>query len=87
MSKSVTANMLDAKTRLSSLVDQVERGEVDEVVIARGGRPAARLVPLARTGRVRLGLAKGRFTKPASTSTSDAEVLALFGVEPDAPPP
>jgi len=33
----------DAKTQLAELLDQVERGE--ELVIARRGRPVARLVP------------------------------------------
>lgn len=36
-------NIYDAKTRLSQLVDRAEAGE--EIIIARGGRPAARLVP------------------------------------------
>jgi len=36
-------NMHDAKTNLSRLVDAVESGRETEVVIARGGRPAARL--------------------------------------------
>ena len=35
----------EAKTRLAELLDRVERGE--EVVIARRGRPVARLVPAA----------------------------------------
>jgi prevent-host-death family protein len=38
-------NMHDAKTHFSKLVARVEDGE--EIVIARGGRPCARLVPLA----------------------------------------
>ena len=38
-------NMHDAKTKLSELVAAAERGE--EVVIARNGTPAARLVAVA----------------------------------------
>jgi prevent-host-death family protein len=38
-------NMHDAKTKLSELVAAAERGE--EVVIARNGTPAARLVAIA----------------------------------------
>lgn len=38
--------MYDAKTQLSRLLDQVAAGE--DVVIARAGRPVARLVPYAR---------------------------------------
>jgi len=36
-------NIYDAKTRFSQLVDRVAAGE--EIVIARAGRPVARLVP------------------------------------------
>ena len=38
-----TVNMHEAKSQLSKLVDQACRGE--EVIIARDGKPAARLVP------------------------------------------
>ena len=37
-------NIHDAKTHFSRLVERVEAGE--ELVIARAGRPVARLVPL-----------------------------------------
>ena len=40
-----TVNVYEAKTRLSSLLNLVEAGE--EVIIARNGRPIARLGPLA----------------------------------------
>lgn len=36
-------NVYEAKTRLSKLLERVEAGE--EIVIARNGRPIARLVP------------------------------------------
>jgi prevent-host-death family protein len=44
-------NIYEAKTRLSELVDRAESGE--EIVIAKAGRPVARLVPLrvVREGR------------------------------------
>lgn len=37
--------MHEAKTKLSQLVERAEAGE--EIVIARNGRPVARLVPVA----------------------------------------
>ena len=43
---STVVNMLEAKTSLSELVRQVESGACNEIIIARSGRPAARLVPL-----------------------------------------
>lgn len=60
-----TYNMHDAKSNLSRLVDQAMAGR--EVVIAKAGRPAARLVPLAVAGsrkNRRLGLAAGKFAVP-----------------------
>ena len=58
-------NMLEAKSSLSRLVEAVEQGHVAEVLIARNGRPVARLVPLADApvGR-RIGVARGRFVVP-----------------------
>lgn len=40
-----TVNVYEAKTRLSALLSLVEAGE--EVIIARNGKPVARLGPLA----------------------------------------
>ena len=56
-------NIHAAKTHLSRLVDQVVAGE--EIVIARAGRPVARLVPLAPAKPKRvLGLLAGTLTVP-----------------------
>jgi prevent-host-death family protein len=58
-----TVNIHDAKTRLSQLVERVEAGE--EIVIARAGRPVARLSPLtSRRAPRRLGRLNGRFRIP-----------------------
>lgn len=40
-----TLNLYEAKTHLSQLVERAAAGE--EIVIAKGGKPMARLVPLA----------------------------------------
>jgi len=56
-------NIHEAKTHLSKLLARVAAGE--EVVIAKAGKPVARLVPLASAPRKRvLGTAKGDFTVP-----------------------
>jgi prevent-host-death family protein len=47
-----TVNIRDAKTHLSRLIERVEAGE--EIVIARAGRPVARLVPLRRATHPRI---------------------------------
>ena len=53
-----TFNIHEAKTHLSKLLERVGRGE--EVIIAKSGRPVARLVPVVeRPGRRKPGSAKG----------------------------
>ncbi len=56
-------NIHEAKTHLSRLLERVAMGE--EVVIAKAGKPVAKLVPLDEQPRMRvLGSAKGEFTVP-----------------------
>ena len=58
-------NIYDAKTRLSQLVDRAEAGE--EIIIARGGRPAARLVPFRQASVARKpGRLRGRIRMRSS---------------------
>jgi len=72
-------NMLQAKSSLSRLVDAIEQGQEREIVIARNGRPAAKLVPIdaAPSGK-RIGAAKGRFVMPDDIDTHNDEVARLF---------
>ena len=54
-----TVSVHEAKTNLSQLVERAAHGE--EIIIAKAGRPLARLVPLAtRTSPRPLGLFAGR---------------------------
>lgn len=55
-----TLNLYDAKTNLSALVEEAAAGE--EIVIAKNGKPRARLVALAAEPKPlrRPGLYKGR---------------------------
>jgi prevent-host-death family protein len=54
-----TVNVHEAKTHLSKLLAEVGRGE--EIVIARAGKPVARLVPLEpRRAPRQPGSAKGQ---------------------------
>jgi prevent-host-death family protein len=48
---SITLKIGEAKTRLSELIAKVEAGE--EVIIARGNEPVARLAPLDEQARRR----------------------------------
>ena len=65
-------NIHEAKTHLSRLVERVETGE--EIVIARAGRPVARLVKFkARTNPRVPGLWRGRVhLAPDFDPTDDA---------------
>ena len=57
----ITVNIHAAKTQLSRLLEQVEEGE--EIVIARAGKPIARIVPLVPTRpKRRLGILEGQYT-------------------------
>lgn len=70
-----TINIHEAKTQLSRFVDQAAAGE--EIVIARAGKPVARLVSLQSTlGQPRkLGLGKGKFNLPEAFDHLNAEEI------------
>ena len=53
-----TVNIHEAKTNLSRLLAQVEAGE--DVVIARNGKPVARLVACQPPGKREFGALRGR---------------------------
>ncbi|MFL5517055.1 MAG: type II toxin-antitoxin system Phd/YefM family antitoxin [Gemmatimonadales bacterium] len=55
-----TVSLYEAKTQLSRLVDRAAAGE--EIIIAKSGRPRARLVPLEDTRGLRVpGRGKGKW--------------------------
>lgn len=75
-------NMLEAKSNLSRLVQAIESGAEREIVLARNGRPVAKLVPLTSIPTVqRIGVAKGRFQVPDDIDHHNAEVARLFMAE------
>jgi prevent-host-death family protein len=71
-------NMHDAKKRLSQLVDAIESGAETEIVLARNGRPAARIVPMPGKQPLRFGLACGEFDVPDNWDADDMEIAKLF---------
>jgi prevent-host-death family protein len=73
-----TINVHRAKTHFSRLLDRAQEGE--EFVIAKAGKPVARLGPLPRRGkRRRLGLLDGKFKIPDDFNRPlPGEVIALF---------
>jgi prevent-host-death family protein len=72
-----TVNIHEAKTHLSRLVEQVEGG--DEVVIARAGRPVARLVPYTTRTRPRTpGAWRGQVRLAPDFDQTPESVLDAF---------
>lgn len=72
--------MLQAKSSLSRLVAEVESGEETEIIIARNGRPVARVVRYEEApAQRRLGVAKGQVEIPDDIGASNEEIMALFG--------
>jgi prevent-host-death family protein len=73
-------NLYEAKSQLSRLVDRAAAGE--EIVIAKGGRPLARLVPLAvRTRPRELGFLAGQVRTGADFNDPlPDDIAAGFGI-------
>lgn len=71
-------NLYDAKTQLSQLVERAAAGE--EIVIAKAGRPMARLVPLKVAPVVRVpGMLKGKIAiGPDFDAPLPADLTAAF---------
>ena len=82
-------NVHHAKTHLSKLIAVVEGGE--EVVIARAGKPAVKLVlvtPPVRKSRKHLlgsGIGKLWIADDAFSPETDLEIQKLFEGDPDDP--
>jgi prevent-host-death family protein len=74
-----TVNMLQAKSSLSRLVEAIEQGEQREIIIARNGRPAAKLVPISELqSGLRIGVAKGVFEVPDNIDAGNYEIARIF---------
>jgi prevent-host-death family protein len=77
-----TVNVHAAKTHLSRLLDEVAAGE--EIIIAKAGKPVARLAPLEKTENVRStrGMWKGKiWMSDDFDAPLPPEVLRGFGIE------
>jgi prevent-host-death family protein len=72
-------NVHEAKTQLSRLLQDVEKGE--EVVIARNGEPVARLVPHVEERKPREpGWAEGRIEILEGFDEYDEQIARDFGM-------
>ena len=71
-----TVKLYDAKTQLSALVDAAASGE--EIVIAKGNKPMARLVPLAKPRRAPGGWETGMTIADDFDAPLPDDILAAF---------
>lgn len=73
----ITTNIYQAKTQLSKLIAQVEEGK--EVVIAKAGKPVAKIVPYEQKLKPRVaGLWKGKVRISDDFDDEDEEINKLF---------
>jgi prevent-host-death family protein len=81
-----TVNIFEAKTQLSKLIERVERGE--EVIIARAGKPVARLTQLSpKKNPIVFGLMKGQiWVADDFDADLPPEILSEFEDGPVFPP-
>lgn len=77
-------NVYEAKTRLSQLLEKAAAG--DEVVIARNGKPMARLVPFQRGSRTStFGALRGQIWMAPDFDETPEEILEDFYGDPGLP--
>ena len=70
-----TLNLYEAKTQPSKLVERAAAGE--EIVIAKAGKPMAKLVPLGRKP-LRAGLLKGKVWMADDFDDTPDEIIRAF---------
>lgn len=76
----LTANIHEAKTNLSSLIEAVLSGK--EVIIAKAGKPVAKLVKFEKQKKKSsYGLLKGKVWMSEDFNDEDPEINKLFGAE------
>jgi prevent-host-death family protein len=81
MGADLLVNLYEAKTHLSSLVERAAEGE--EIVIAKAGRPLARLVAYEPRRPLVFGSLAGKIEVPDDFDRlASDEIAAMFGPEP-----
>ena len=75
-------NVYEAKTNLSKLLEGVSRG--DEFIIAKSGKPVAKLTSYKTKKQIKFGVLKGKIQIIDDDSFDDplpSDVLASFGYD------
>jgi prevent-host-death family protein len=79
-----TVNIHEAKTHLSRLLEGVGQGE--SFIIAKAGKPVAKVVPFSEKPPQRIGFMEGQFTVPDDIDTpfkKEIEEMFYGGELPD----
>jgi prevent-host-death family protein len=75
----VIRNISQAKAELSALIEEVSKGE--EVILAKAGKPVARLVPYKRPARPRIpGSMEGEIWIAPDFDTLPDDMADAFGM-------
>ena len=70
-------NIGEAKAQFSKLVNDAARGKT--TIIARGGRPVARIVPYDdKPSKIKFGTYKGKMAIRADFDAPDQDIIDLF---------
>ena len=80
----VQANILEAKTELSSLLRLLETGEEDRIIIARRNKPVAQITLYEKTTPTkRIGVAQGitLYQEGWDDPSINEEIAELFGAQ------
>ena len=75
-------NVLEAKTNFSKIIALLERKEEKEVIIARAGKPVAKIVLYEEPKSFDkiFGIAEGKFVIPDDFDEPDDEIARMFGI-------
>ena len=74
-------NILEAKTDFSKIIRLIENGTEDEIIIARYGKPVAKITALNEIPvENRIGIAKGKLQIPDDIDEFNDEIAEMFGV-------
>jgi prevent-host-death family protein len=70
-------NIAEAKAQFSKLVNDAAGGKT--TIVARGGRPVARIVPFDDQPRkIKFGTYKGKIVIPADFDAPDQDIVDMF---------
>ena len=71
-------NIFQAKQTFSALIEAVESGQEDEIIIARNNKPVAKILPFVQQEKFPLGIAKGQFEVPDDIDKHNNEIAEMF---------